>query len=172
MQPYIGHLRQGPSTIRHKELRLLRYLPSILFAVFILELASLIWLGGHLGVSPVVALTILDIMIGSALLRRSGTSIFSALNSRNPDAKAVSSGAANGMLNATSGLLFIIPGLFSDMLALFLLLPWLRKKLAKSFESHISTGMAYGGARRGTVIDAEGVEIIDPPKLIEDSTRD
>jgi UPF0716 protein FxsA len=146
---------------------LFRYLPTFIFVVFILELASLIWLGGHLGVFPVLALTILDVMIGSALIRRSGTSIFTAMNNRNFDAKAVSHGATNGMLGALSGILFIIPGLFSDVLALFLLLPWVRKRLAKFMESHIATANVYPGSYRGPVIDAEvvDVEIIDPPKL-------
>ncbi len=144
---------------------MLRHLPTIIFGIFILELASLIWLGSHIGVFPVLVLTILDIIIGSALIRRSGMSIFTAVNTRSFDAKAVSSGAANGMLGTLAGLLFIIPGLFSDVLAVFLLLPWLRKRLAKFMESHISTGMVYPGANRGPVIDAEVVEIIDPPKL-------
>ncbi len=144
---------------------MLRYLPTVIFGIFILELASLIWLGSHIGVLPVLVLTILDIMIGSALIRRGGMSVFTAVNTRSFDAKAVSNGAANGMLGTLAGLLFIIPGLFSDVLAVFLLLPWLRKRLAKFMEARISTGMVYPDANHGPVIDAEVVEIIDPPKL-------
>jgi UPF0716 protein FxsA len=151
---------------------LLRHLPTFVFCVFVLELASLIWLGGHVGVLPVVALTIIDIMIGSALIRRSGSNIFSLLNTRNFDAKAVSNGAANSMLGTLAGLLFIIPGLFSDVLAVFLLLPWLRKRLAKYTEAHISTGMNYRPPGQGPVIDAEVVEIIDPPTLNQRNTQD
>jgi UPF0716 protein FxsA len=146
---------------------LLRHLPTFIFIVFILELASLIWLGRHVGVLPVLGLTVLDVMIGTSLIRRSGTSIFTAMNTRSFDAKAVSNGAANGMLGALSGILFIIPGLFSDVLALFLLLPWLRKRLAKFMEGHLATANVYPGSNRGPVIDGEvvDVEIIDPPKL-------
>ena len=73
-------------------------MPSVIFVIFILELASLIWLGSHIGVLPVLAITILDVMIGSALIRKSGTNIFTAHEyAQNADAKAVSSGAANGM---------------------------------------------------------------------------
>jgi UPF0716 protein FxsA len=146
---------------------LLRHLPTFIFIVFILELASLIWLGRQVGILPVLGVTVLDVMIGTSLIRRSGTSIFTAMNTRSFDAKAVSNGAAHGMLGTLSGILFIIPGLFSDVLALFMLLPWLRKRLAKFMEGHIVTSNAYPGSSRGPVIDGEvvDVEIIDPPRL-------
>jgi UPF0716 protein FxsA len=134
-----------------------RYLPGIILGIFILELASLIWLAGHIGVLPVLAITILDVMIGSALIRRSGSTVVAAMNTRNFDAKAVSSGAADGVFGALAGLLFIIPGLFSDILAVFLLLPWLRRRFARFVEPHISAGMPRDS--RGPVIDAEVVEI-------------
>jgi UPF0716 protein FxsA len=148
----------------------LRYLPTIIFGIFILELASLIWLGSHIGVLPVLGMTILDVMIGSALIRKSGTNIFAAMNSRSFDAKAVSSGAADGMFGALAGLLFIIPGLFSDALALFLLLPWLRKRFARFVEPHISAGMPRNS--QGPIIDAEVVEIDDTPRFGPQSMRD
>jgi UPF0716 protein FxsA len=147
-----------------------RYLPRIIFGIFIVELASLIWLGSYIGVLPVLAITILDVMIGSALIRRSGTNIFTAMNSRNFDARAASSGAADGVFGALAGLLFIIPGLFSDALALVLLLPWLRKRFARYMEPHMSAGMPRSS--RGQIIDAEVVEIDETPRFGPHSAPD
>ena len=120
-----------------------------------------------MGILSVLALIILDILIGSALIRRSGTNIFTVLNTPASDKKAVSSGAAEGLLGAIAGLLFIIPGVVSDFIALALLLPWVRHRVARFFETHISADFSFhgGGPGRGTVIDAEAVEIVEPPKL-------
>ncbi len=149
---------------------MLGYLPRIILGIFIVELASLIWLGGYIGVLPVLAITILDVLIGCALIRRSGTSIFTAMNSRSFDAKAASSGTADGVFGALAGLLFIIPGLFSDLLALILLLPWLRKRFARFVEPHISAGMPRGS--NGPIIDAEVIEINEPPRFGTQPARD
>jgi UPF0716 protein FxsA len=148
----------------------LRYLPRIIFVIFLVELASLVWLGGHIGVLPVLAITILDVIIGSALIRKSGTNIFSAMNSRSFDAKAVSSGAADSVFDALAGLLFIIPGLVSDVIALILLLPWIRKRFARLVEPHVSARMTRRS--RGPVIDADVVEIDGSTKFNTDPARD
>ena len=79
------------------------------------------------------------------------------MNSRTFDARTASTGAADGVFGALAGLLFIIPGLFSDALALILLLPWLRKRFARLVEPHISAGRRR--QPMGPIIDAEVVEI-------------
>jgi UPF0716 protein FxsA len=148
----------------------LRYLPRVIFVIFLVELASLIWLGSHIGVLPVLGITILDVIVGSALIRKSGTNIFTAMNSQNFDAKAVSSGAAHGVFDAIAGLLFIIPGLFSDAIALVLLLPWIRKRFARFVEPHVSARMSRRS--HGPVIDAEVVEIDGSTKFNPSPARD
>ena len=147
-----------------------RYFPIIVLGLLFADLASLIWLGGFVGVLAVLALVILDIFAGSALIRRSGTNIFSVLNAPATDKKAFSGGAAQSLLGAIAGLLFIIPGIVSDFIALALLLPWIRQRMARFFEIHISGDFSFH--RSGTVIDAEAVEIVEPPQLGLNSPRD
>ena len=147
-----------------------RYFPIIVLGLLFADLASLIWLGGFVGVLAVLALVILDIFAGSALIRRSGTNIFSVLNAPSTDKKAFSGGAAQSLLGAIAGLLFIIPGIVSDFIALALLLPWVRQRMARFFETHISGDFSFH--RSGTVIDAEAVEIVEPPQLGSNSPRD
>ncbi len=140
-----------------------RYIPIAVLGLLFADLASLIWLGGFVGVLPVLVLVVLDILAGSALIRRSGTSIFSLLNSPASDKKAFSGGAAQGLLGAIAGVLLIIPGIVSDFIALALLMPWVRQRMAKFFETHISGDFSFH--RRGVVIDAEAIEIEETPKL-------
>jgi UPF0716 protein FxsA len=140
-----------------------RHFPIMVLGLLFADLASLIWLGGFVGVLLVLALVILDIFIGSALIRQSGTNIFSVLNSHASDKKAVSGGAAQSLLGAVAGLLFIIPGIVSDFIGLALLLPWTRQRMARFFETHISGDFSFH--RGGAVIDAEAIEIEETPKL-------
>jgi UPF0716 protein FxsA len=125
-----------------------------------------------MGVLPVLGLVVLDIFIGSALIRQSGANIFTILNSAASDRKTVSGGAAQSLLGAIAGLLLIIPGIISDFIALALLLPWTRQHMARFFESHISTGFGVHPASpgRGVVIEAEAVEIGETRKLESNSS--
>lgn len=140
-----------------------RHFPALILALLFADLASLIWLGRFVGVLPVLALVILDIFAGSALIRRSGTNIFTMLNTPARDKRTVSGGAAKSLLWAIAGLLLILPGIVSDFIALTLFLPWVRKRVAGFFETHISGDFTVH--RGGPVIDVEVVEIKDLPKL-------
>ena len=140
-----------------------RHFPALILALLFADLASLIWLGRFVGVLPVLALVILDIFAGSALIRRSGTNIFTMLNTPARDKRTVSGGAAKSLLWAIAGLLLILPGIVSDFIALTLFLPWVRKRVAGFFETHISGDFTVH--RGGPIIDVEAVEIKDLPKL-------
>jgi UPF0716 family protein affecting phage T7 exclusion len=147
-----------------------RHFPILVLILLFADLASLIWLGRFIGVLPVLALVILGIFAGSALIRRSGTNIFTMLNMPASDKKTVSGGAAKSLLWAMAGLLLIIPGIISDFIALTLLLPWVRKRVAGFFEIHISGDFTVH--RGGLVIDMEAVEIEETPKLKSNSPLD
>jgi UPF0716 protein FxsA len=144
-----------------------RHFPVLILVLLFADLASLIWLGRFVGVLPVLALVMLCIFAGSALIRQSGTNIFSMLNTPASDKKTVSGGAAKSLLWAIAGLLLIIPGIVSDFIALTLFLPWTRKRVAGFFETHISGDFTV--RRGGPVIDVEAVEIEDIPKLKSNS---
>ena len=75
----------------------------------------------------------------------------------------VSGGAAKSVLWALAGLLLIIPGIISDFIALALLLPAVRQRVARFFETHVTGDFTVH--RGGTVIDVEAVEIEETPKL-------
>lgn len=147
-----------------------RHFPILIFALLLADLASLIWLGRFVGVLPVLALVILGILAGSALIRRSGTNIFTMLNTPARDKRTVSGGAAKSLLGAIAGLLLIIPGIISDFIALTLLLPWVRKRVAGFFETHISGDFTV--RRSGPIIEVEAVEIDENPKLKSNSQLD
>jgi UPF0716 protein FxsA len=144
-----------------------RHFPILILALLFADLASLIWLGGFVGVLPIFAALILDVFIGRALVRKSGTTILNALNSPTPDKSMASGGALKGILFAFAGMLFIIPGFLSDFVASVLVLASVSKRLANIFEPFMygKFGFRQGDSGRGAVIDAEAIEIEEVPKL-------
>ncbi len=162
VESYIGDFGIGPRTIL-LESCLRRHLPILILALLFADLASLIWLGRFVGVLPVLALVVLGILAGSALIRRSGANIFTMLNTPAGDKRTVSGGAAKSVLGALAGVLLIIPGIISDFIALALLLPAVRQRVARFFEAHVTGDFTVH--RGGKIIDVEAVEIEEMPKL-------
>lgn len=145
---------------------MLRYLPAIIIALFFIELAGLIWLGGQIGVLTVIGLTALGFVIGGLLIRRSGTNIFRLMNNGQLNKSDISRGAAGGLLDVAAGVLFAVPGIITDVLALGLLLPvvrrWLADFLTSRFTGSFSVHQPYS-QKSGPIIEAEAVDTDAPP---------
>lgn len=136
-----------------------RLLPFLILAGLATELASIIVVGNVLGVIPTLLLLFAGGAAGIGLIRSAGTSIAAALRSPVQASSLQRGVASQAMARVLAGILLLVPGFFSDLLGLLLLLPpvrrWLRSKIqVRSF----STG-APQERRYDTVIDAEAVEI-------------
>ncbi len=143
---------------------MLRYLPAIIIAGFFAELAGLVWLGSRMGILAVLGLTALGFLVGGLLIRRSGTTIFQAMSRGRLDQKTFSNTTAGSLLDGVAGVLFIIPGVITDVVAAALLLPFVRKWLADFFEIRIAGNFSVH--RSGPIIEAEATEIQEPSKSI------
>ena len=137
-----------------------RLLPLLILAGVVAELASIIVVGNLLGLIPTLLLLLAGGILGIGLIRSAGTSIVAALRSPVQASSLQQSAAGKAMARAFSGLFFLIPGFFSDLVGLLLLIPpfrrWLRSKLPVKT---VSAGMAQN--RHGeTIIEAEAVEIV------------
>jgi UPF0716 protein FxsA len=145
-----------------------RHFPLLFLALLAAEIASIIWVGQLIGVVPTLLLMLLGGVIGVRLIKSAGMSVMEALRSpvQTGDPLQGSGGAAAA--RAASGLLFILPGFFSDGVGLLLFLPAVRRWLGSRVR--VDTYRAAppaGESRYGTVIDAEAVEItaeIEPPE--------
>lgn len=101
---------------------------TLLIALPFLEIAGFIIVGDWLGALPTLGLLILSMMVGSALLRGRGLgSILRSPQRRDPSRLVVDLG--DTLFLALAGLLFLIPGFVTDLLALPLLLPPIRRIL-------------------------------------------
>lgn len=140
---------------------MIRSIPLLILFGAAAELASIIWVGGVLGVLPTLLLLLGGGVAGVALIRSAGAGILTALRAPAQPARRQEGLASQAIARVAAGLLFMIPGFLSDVLALLLLLPpvrrWLQKRMPVEF------GSSPPGQRapaQGPIIEGEAVEIM------------
>nr|BFD89662.1 FxsA family protein [Kitasatospora sp. Xyl93] len=97
-------------------------LPLLMTAWLVLEIWLLVQVGSWLGGLTVVLLLVAGGLIGGSLIKRAGAKALSAAieQSRNPQSEQPQTGTSMTVL---AGLLLIVPGFLSDLVALTLLFP-------------------------------------------------
>ena len=149
---------------------MLRYIPILLLAGFFLEIASIIWAGRVLGVILTLLLIVAGAALGMALFRKAGVTVAAALRAPMQDRTAQRQLAGSTAFITLAGLFFLVPGFFSDIIAVLLLFPPIQAWLVARMKFiTVTTGGAQAerSERFETVIEAEAVEIkreILPPE--------
>jgi UPF0716 protein FxsA len=141
---------------------MLRYIPIFFLTGFVLEIASIVWMGGAIGLLPTLLLLIGGGMLGLSLFRSAGVNISTIVSSSGFNASRHKNLASDTLFRVTSGLLFLVPGFFSDLVALMLFVPIVRRWLVSRLGISVSTAGAAGtgfGNQRVEIIDLEAVEI-------------
>lgn len=97
-------------------------LPLLITAWLVLEIWLLVQVGSWLGGGTVLMLLIAGAVIGGSLIKRAGLKALSAAveQSKNPQSQQPQTGTSMTVL---AGLLLIVPGFLSDLIALTLLFP-------------------------------------------------
>lgn len=146
----------------------LRPLRLILVLIAVGEVLSLVWLGQVLGFLVTLGILLLSAILGVALIRRSGVGMMKLMRAGQASADQLSDVAAGSLLSGLAGLFLLMPGLVSDGIALLLLLPFTRTRLAKlfQFETVVVRPKPFNQPP-GDVIDVEAVEIIEPNRRID-----
>ncbi|CAM5593491.1 FxsA family protein [Streptomyces viridifaciens] len=102
--------------------RLRRGLPLLITAWLVLEIWLLVLVGSWLGGFAVLLLLVVGGLTGGSLIKRAGLKALSAAieQSKNPQSQQRQTGTSMTVL---AGLLLIVPGFLSDLVALTLLFP-------------------------------------------------
>jgi UPF0716 protein FxsA len=141
---------------------LLRYFPLVLLAGFCLELASLIWVGSQIGVLATILLVIGGGVVGMAVISNTGTSLGAAFRRSSGQGKFSTADAGVAFLRMFAGMLFFIPGFFSDIAAVLLLVPPIARYLAQRMTRDAGWTHHPGQpppSQSGAVIEGEAIEI-------------
>lgn len=103
-------------------------MPLLLFFIFfIFELWLLIQVGGAIGALPAIFLLFMAGILGVALLRHQGLSTLLRANERMRQGEVPATEMGEGLFLAMGGLLLLIPGFASDVIALPFLIPPFRR---------------------------------------------
>jgi UPF0716 protein FxsA len=144
-----------------------------LLSIPVIEIALFILVGGWIGLWPTLALVILAFLSGLALLRAQGQNAMQRLREGVVQDSDPSEQIVRGAMSLMAGMLLIIPGFLTDLVAITLLIPAVQSAAFAGLRRRarmqgFTMGMTVNGtatARRpaDTVIEAE-FEEISPPK--------
>lgn len=101
-----------------------------LVGLALLEMIVLIKVGSVIGALPTVALVVLTALVGSSLVRSQGVRTLIDAQHKMQIGELPGREMMGGMLLALAGLLLLIPGFVTDIVAILLLQPWLRNRIA------------------------------------------
>jgi UPF0716 protein FxsA len=137
-------------------------LPLLLPLALVAELASLIWVGQIIGVIPTIVLLLVSAVVGVGLLRFVSLEVLTTLT-RGGLVNLSSRQFQEVVLGrAVAGFLFLVPGFFSDLAGLLILLPWVRRQVLSRLAPGRMSWPPHGPGpeARGPVIEGEVVEIV------------
>lgn len=128
----------------------------ILFAIVpLIELYLLIKIGTYIGALNTILLIVGTALLGAYLARFEGLRTFRQINESLSRGILPAEEMVDGLLIFAGGVLLITPGVFTDLLALFLLIPytrtlfkrWLRKKFDRMAASGNVRFHIHGGSK-------------------------
>ena len=131
---------------------MIRAIVFVLFALGLLELFLLVKTGQWFGAWFPILAVILGLIAGGVTIRHTGIRSLNEIRDASRSGQVGPNAAIGGLLGILAGVLFILPGLLSDVVAVLLLLPFSRHMI----ERRIRRPSAQQG---GVVIEGEAVEI-------------
>lgn len=133
----------------------------------VIEIILFIKIGGAIGILPTLVLVFGAGAVGVWIVREQGLSAMGDLRRRMATMSDPTEPVAHGMLIGLAGFLFMLPGFLSDIVAMALLVPpvrrWIIRRFALRFGSvsQSAPGHAASDPHRPIVIDAEYYEVDD-----------
>lgn len=130
----------------------------------LIEIALFVVVGGWLGLWPTLGLVVGAALLGGWLIRRQGREAMQQIQRAANGFGDPLAPVAHGAMLVIAGILLMLPGFFSDLLALPLLIAPLRRAVLRGLAARVTVvgvGAAAGGGRSAhdIVIEGEAVEI-------------
>jgi UPF0716 protein FxsA len=128
----------------------LLFLVLFLIVAPIIEIAVFIQVGDWVGFGPAILLLILVSIVGVWVVKHQGTGVLRRMRTEIQAGRVPTAELIDGVLILAAGLLLLLPGFVSDILALLLLVPivrhvpntWVRKRAAVRVASRVGTAGA------------------------------
>ncbi len=144
-----------------------RWIGVLACALPFLEIAGFVWIGSRLGLPFTLAWVLGAMVAGLFLLRRTGMQAVGKLRAALADGTEPGHSLLDAACFTAAAMLLIIPGFFSDALALLLMLPATRHWLLRRTASHFETRVYRRPGQQGGTIDGSFTVVSE-----EDAARD
>lgn len=141
-----------------------------IIALPVAEIMVWIKVAESIGALATIGLTVLSVMVGSAILRRQGLAMLLDARARLELGETPLAAAFDGLCLAAAGILLILPGFITDALAGLLLLPPVRALLLRWMASRLVMSGPGSGPADPTVIEAE-YHVVDTGEAPPDHKR-
>lgn len=102
-----------------------------------IEVTLLLQLSKYLGVGSTIFMVLFSGVVGAYFVRREGFSIWFKLQKELQEGQVPSDQIFNGLLLLIAGIVLVTPGLLTDMLGYFLIIPYTREIVKKIIVNHI-----------------------------------
>jgi UPF0716 protein FxsA len=137
----------------------------ILFAVFmvvpLIEIAFFVIIGNAIGLWPTLAGVLVTAVIGSLVLRMQGMAVFNEIQTQMARGQMPARAMGDAALIGAGGLMLLLPGYFSDLIGILLLLPPVRNLIYAFLKSRIRVVPVAGFSQPQRPQDQPGVIDLD-----------
>lgn len=129
------------------------WLALLFLAVSSLELFLLLRVGDWMGLWPTMALVFGTAFLGAYLAKREGLRVWRDWQRALAEMRIPDEGITSGLLVLVGGVLLVTPGVLSDVTGILLMLPPIRRVVARFLESRVQARMQSGGGGAASVFD-------------------
>ena len=137
----------------------------LLLFVFLpmIELYLLIMLGARIGPMPTIGLIVLTGVIGASLARQQGLSTLAKIQNELKQGRAPTQELVEGAMIVVGGLVLLTPGILTDLFGFSMMIPGIRRSLARQFKVRIPQGFSSTttGFRTDSNRDKKDDNVID-----------
>ncbi|MDR7033797.1 FxsA family protein [Mesorhizobium sp. BE184] len=160
------------------------FLPLLVLALPILEIAGFVVVGREIGVLATVGLVLLSALVGTFLLRQQGFGVMSRVRAEMDAGRNPGRQLAHGLIVLIAAMLLIVPGFISDILGILLFIPAVRDFAWRFLKNRVSivanfSGGGFSQRRKEKVIDLDSDDYSRRPdpsspwrRLKDDKTAD
>jgi UPF0716 protein FxsA len=122
-----------------------RFILGVFALLPLIEIAGFVLVGQAIGVWGTLLWVVLAAVLGVVLLRRQGLSVVNRLRQTMSGGELPGQAVLDAMLIGAAGFLLLLPGFFSDAIALLLLLPPVRGLIYRFARSRVTVVTTHAG---------------------------
>jgi UPF0716 protein FxsA len=132
------------------------------------EIAVFIQVGSRIGVGPTLLLVLVSAVVGVSLVRRQGLATAARVQALSAKGESPALGLLEGLALLGAGVLLIIPGFLTDIVAFVLLIPPLRRGIIRLYMRRHAVSAATSWQHNGAAKPASGQTPLEGESRRED----